>query len=151
MQWCGLPHPGEYLRLCPLLCNRLTKTKKKYGSNERIQLSDKEIANLSDTEFKTLVIRMLIELVEYGCKLEEKVKAMRLYPKTTLPSRWICKTAGYKVDTQKSKAQRNCRNKNQEKNPLWYSNKKNKVPRNQPNQGGKRPVLRKLYNTEQRN
>ena len=28
------------------------------------------------------------------------------------------------------------------KNPIWYSNKKNKVPRNQPNQGGKRPVLR---------
>ena len=24
--------------------------------------------------------------------------------------------------------------------PIWYSNKKNKVPRNKPNQGGKRPV-----------
>ena len=32
------------------------------------QLSDKEIANLSDAQFKTLVIRMLIEMVEYGCK-----------------------------------------------------------------------------------
>ena len=32
-----------------------------------------------------------------------------------------------------------------------YSNKKNKVPRNKPNQGGKRPVLRKLHNTEERN
>ena len=40
-------------------------------------LSDKEIANPSDTEFKTLVIRMLTELVEYGCKIEEKVKAMK--------------------------------------------------------------------------
>ena len=28
---------------------------------------------------------------------------------------------------------------------------KNKVPRNQPNQGNKRPVLRKLHNTEERN
>ena len=28
---------------------------------------------------------------------------------------------------------------------------KNKVPRNKPNQGGKRPVLRKLHNTEERN
>ena len=43
---------------------------------EKIQLSDEEIANLSDAEFKTLVIRMLTELVEYGQKLEEKMKAM---------------------------------------------------------------------------
>ena len=26
----------------------------------------------------------------------------------------------------------------------------NKVPRNKPNQGGKRPVLKKLYNTEKK-
>ena len=37
------------------------------------------------------------------------------------------------------------------KNPILYSNEKNKVPRNKPNQGGKRPVLRKLHNTEERN
>ena len=37
------------------------------------------------------------------------------------------------------------------KTPIYYSNKKNKVPRNKPNQGGKRPVLRKLHNTEERN
>ena len=41
------------------------------------QLSDKEIANLSDAQFKTLVIWMLIEIVEYGCKIEERVKAMK--------------------------------------------------------------------------
>ena len=29
---------------------------------------------------------------------------------------------------------------------MYYSNKKNKIPRNKPNQGGKRPVLRKVYN-----
>ena len=40
-------------------------------------LCKEEIANLSDTEFKTLVIRMLTEMVEYGCKIEEKVKAMK--------------------------------------------------------------------------
>ena len=40
------------------------------------ELSNKEIANLSDVEFKTLVIRMLTELVEYGHKLEGKMKAM---------------------------------------------------------------------------
>ena len=42
----------------------------------KIELSDDEIANLSDAQFKTLVIRMLTELVEYGCKLGEIMKAM---------------------------------------------------------------------------
>ena len=32
----------------------------------KIKLSYEEIANLSDAEFKTLVIRMLTEMVEYG-------------------------------------------------------------------------------------
>ena len=39
---------------------------------EKIQLSNKEIANLSDAQFKTLVIRKLTELVEFGRKLDEK-------------------------------------------------------------------------------
>ena len=43
----------------------------------KIKLSDEVIANLSDAEFKTLVIRMLTELVEYGRKIEEVVKAMQ--------------------------------------------------------------------------
>ena len=41
------------------------------------ELSDMEIANLSDAEFKTLIIRMLTEMVECGHKMEEKVKAMQ--------------------------------------------------------------------------
>ena len=40
---------------------------------------------------------------------------------------------------------------NSEKNPILYSNKKNKVPRNKLNKGGKITVLRKLLNTEERN
>ena len=43
----------------------------------KIELSNEEIANLSDAEFKTLVIRMLTEMVEYGHKIEERVKAMK--------------------------------------------------------------------------
>ena len=45
---------------------------------KKIQLSDEEIANLPDAQFKTLVIRMLTEMAEYGCKIEEKVKAMQV-------------------------------------------------------------------------
>ena len=44
---------------------------------EKLQLSHEEVANLSDAQFKTLVIRMLTELVKYGHKIEEKVKAMK--------------------------------------------------------------------------
>ena len=43
----------------------------------KILLSDDEIASLSDAQFKTLVIRMLTEMVEYGQKIKEKVKAMK--------------------------------------------------------------------------
>ena len=41
------------------------------------ELSNEGIDNLSDAEFKTWVIRMLTEMVEYGHKIEEKVKAMQ--------------------------------------------------------------------------
>ena len=78
----ALPRPSEHLRLCPLLRNRCTKTKKmvqmkeQIKAPEKIQLSDKELANLLDAQFKTLVIRMLTELVEFGHKLDEKMKAI---------------------------------------------------------------------------
>ena len=42
----------------------------------KIQLSNEEIANLSDAQFKSLVIRTLTELVEFGRKLDEKMKTM---------------------------------------------------------------------------
>ena len=41
------------------------------------ELIDEEIANLSDAEFKTLVIRMLTEMIGYGCKRKEEVKTMQ--------------------------------------------------------------------------
>ena len=41
------------------------------------ELSNEEIASLSDAQFKTLVIKMLTEMVEYGRKIEEEVKAMQ--------------------------------------------------------------------------
>ena len=47
-----------------------------FKAPEKIQLSNEEIANLSDAQFKTLVIRMLTELVEFGHKSDEKMKAM---------------------------------------------------------------------------
>ena len=38
------------------------------------EVSDEEIANLSDGEFKALVIKMLTELIELGQKMKEQMK-----------------------------------------------------------------------------
>ena len=69
--------PWQIPKAPPLTTNR--HTKKTNGPNEeqikapeKIQLSDEEIANLSYAEFKTLVIRMPTEMVEYGHKIEEE-------------------------------------------------------------------------------
>ena len=48
-----------------------------FKAPEIIQLSTEQIANLSDAQFKTLVIRKLTELFEFGQKLDEKMKAMK--------------------------------------------------------------------------
>ena len=54
----------------------MAQMKEQNKAPEKIQLSNEEIANLSDEQFKTLVIRKLTELVEYGHKLDEKMQAM---------------------------------------------------------------------------
>ena len=54
----------------------MAQMKEQIKTPEKIQLSNEEIANLSDAQFKTLVIRMLTELVEFSRKLDEKMKAM---------------------------------------------------------------------------
>ena len=43
----------------------------------KIELSNEDIVNLSDAQFKTLAIRMLTDMVEYGHKIQEEVKAMQ--------------------------------------------------------------------------
>ena len=66
--------------------------KEQIKAPEKIQLSNKEIANLSDAQFKTLVIRMLTKMVEYGCKIEETVKdtkseIKKIYRESTVKGR----------------------------------------------------------------
>ena len=66
----ALPRPGEHLTLRPLKLQPRQDKKKTaqmtehFKAPEKIQLSEEEIANLSDAQFKTLVIKMLTELVE---------------------------------------------------------------------------------------
>ena len=50
----------------------MAQKKEQIKALEIIQLNNEEIANLSDAQFNTLVIRMLTELVEFGHKLDGK-------------------------------------------------------------------------------
>ena len=50
------------------------------------ELSDKEIDNLSDAKFKTLVIRMLTEMTDLGLKMKE-VKKRKIYREPTVKER----------------------------------------------------------------
>ena len=50
--------------------------KEQIKAPEKIQLSNEEIANLSDAQFKALVIKMLTDLVESVRKTDEKMKPM---------------------------------------------------------------------------
>ena len=54
----------------------MAQMKEQIKAPEKIQLSNEEIANLSDAQLEMLVIRMLTELVEFGHKLDENMKAM---------------------------------------------------------------------------
>ena len=54
----------------------MAQMKKQIKTPEK-ELSNEEIANLSDAKFKTLEIRMLTEIVEDGHKIVETVKAMQ--------------------------------------------------------------------------
>ena len=51
----------------------------------KIELSNDEIVNLSDADFKILVIRKPTEMVQYGRKIEEKVRAMKSEIKENVP------------------------------------------------------------------
>ena len=51
----------------------MVQMKEQSKTSER-ELSDEEIANLSNGEFKTLVIKMLTDLMELGWKMKKQMK-----------------------------------------------------------------------------
>ena len=96
-----MSHPGKYPRLCPTQFDRCSKTESKrlylehrYREAAKVnrqrhmvqmkeqnrtpekELSDAEIANLSDAEFKTPVVRMLKDLIEYGRSVREEMEVL---------------------------------------------------------------------------
>ena len=47
---------------------------KEHSKTSERELSDEETANLSDGEFKALVIKMLTDVIELGQKMKEQMK-----------------------------------------------------------------------------
>ena len=51
--------------------------KEQIKAPEKIQPSNEDLANLPDAQFKTLIIRMLTEIIEYRHKIKEEMKALQ--------------------------------------------------------------------------
>ena len=54
----------------------MAQMKEQIKTSEK-ELSNEETANLSDAEFKTLVVRRLTEVIELGCKMKGEMKAIQ--------------------------------------------------------------------------
>ena len=94
--------------------------KEQIKAPEKIQLSDDEIANLSDAQFKTPVIRMLTELVEFGHKLDEKMKAMLSEIKENVQgTNSDAKETGTQVNGVDQKEERNIQPEKNEETRTW--------------------------------
>ena len=89
----------------------------------KIELSNEEIANLSDSEFKTLVIRMLTELLEYTRKVEEEVKAMQSEIKKNIQ--------GTNSEGKETRTQINCLEQKKETNIQIEQNEEIRIQKNE--------------------
>ena len=97
--------------------------KEQFKAPEIIQLSSEQVANLLDAQFKTPVIRMLTELIEFGLKLDEKMKAMLRETKENVQ--------GTNSDVKETGTQINGVNLKEERN---IQSKKNEATRIQKNE-----------------
>ena len=94
-----------------------------FKAPEKIQLSKEEIATLSDTQFKTLVIRMPTELVKFGRKLDEEMKAMLRKTKENVQ--------GTNSDVKETGTQINSVDQKEERNIQPEKNEETRIQRNE--------------------
>ena len=87
---------------------------------EKIQLSEEEIANLSSTQFKTLVIKTLTELVEFVRKPDEKMKPMLRETKENVQ--------GTNSDGKETATQINAVDQKEERNIQPEKNEETRIP-----------------------
>ena len=90
---------------------------------EIIQLSSEQIANLSDAQFIMLVIKKLTELVEFGRKLDEKMKAMLSEIKENVQ--------GTNSDRKETGTQINSLEQKEERNIQPEQNEETKIQKNE--------------------
>ena len=123
----ALPRPGEHLRLRPLLRNRrqrkMAQMKEQIKAPEKIQINNEDIANLSDAQLKTLVIRKLTKLVEFGRKLDEKMKAMLRETKENVQ--------GTNSDAKETGTQTNSVDQKEERNIQPEKNEATRIQKNE--------------------
>ena len=94
-----------------------------FKAPEKIQLSKEEIANRSDTQFKTLVVKMLTELVEFVRKLDEKMKPMLRETKENVQ--------GTNSDAKETGTQINDVDQKEERNIQPEKNEKTRIQKNE--------------------
>ena len=91
-----------------------------FKAPEKIQLSEEEIANLSDAQFKTLVIKTLTELVEFVRKLDEKMKPIPRETKENVQgTNSDAKETGTQINGVDQKEERNIQPEKNEATRIW--------------------------------
>ena len=120
-----------------------------FKAPEKIQLSNEEIANLSDAHFKTLVIRKLTELVEFVWKLDEKMKPMLRETKEDVQ--------GTNSDTKETGTQVKGVDQKEERNIQPEKNEETRIQKNEERLRNLQDILKrsniwiKEYQKEKRN
>ena len=98
----------------------MAQMKEHIKAPEIIQLSNEQIANLSDAQFKMLEIRTLTELVEFGWKLDEKMKAMLRETKENVQgTNSEAKETGTQINGVDQKEERNIQPERNEETRIW--------------------------------
>ena len=97
--------------------------KEQIKAPEKIQLNEEEIANLSDAQFKTLVIKTLTELVEFVQKPDEKMKPMLRETKENVQ--------GTNSDAKETGTQINGMDQKEERNIQPEKNEETRIQKNE--------------------
>ena len=91
-----------------------------FKAPKKIQLSEEEIANLSDAQLKTLVIKTLTELVELVRKPDEKMKPMLRETKENVQgTNRDAKETGTQINGVDQKEERNIQPVKNEETRTW--------------------------------
>ena len=101
----------------------MAQMKEQIKAPEKIQLSEEEIANLLDAQFKTLVIKTLTELVEFVWKPDEKMKPVLRGPKENVQ--------GTNSDAKETGTQINGVDQKEERNIQPEKNEETRTQRNE--------------------